>query len=38
MHRDIKLENCLLKDSKVKLSDFGLATKYDMGGKKLIKE
>jgi serine/threonine protein kinase len=29
VHQDIKLDNILIKDGKVKISDFGLATKID---------
>ncbi|EGR31283.1 protein kinase domain protein [Ichthyophthirius multifiliis] len=38
LHRDIKLENCLIKQNTFILSDFGLATKYDLKGYKLIKQ
>ncbi len=34
IHRDLKLENILLKNGKIKISDFGLAK--DMGSKRII--
>ncbi|EGR32326.1 protein kinase domain protein [Ichthyophthirius multifiliis] len=38
IHRDIKPQNCLIKNNIFKIADFGFATKADLKGRKLLKD